>query len=126
MTLIEQERLDAEARQCRIRREGIESQIAAVETRIGNFDREIADKKTLLTELAELEAAALELPPQVQARRSGIGASITIPCLRTELITSLAGARQVQAARLDNLVVRRDAEAKQLDQLREGVKEFAA
>jgi hypothetical protein len=126
MTLIEQERLDAEARQRRIRREGFESQITVVERRLATIDSEIAGKKKLLTELAELEAAALELPPQVQARRSGIGASITIPCLRTELITSLAGARQAQAARLDNLVVRRDAETKQLDQLREGVKVLAA
>ena len=38
---------------------------------------------------------------------------------------ALAGGQQVQAKRLETLTTRREAEAKQLDQLRAGVKEFA-
>jgi hypothetical protein len=128
MTLVEQELLDALARQRRIKREEVEAQIAAVEQRLANIDRDIADKKRLLTELAEIQAAVTELPMQVQGKRVAVGGgglhNATIACLRTELLSSLTGGQQVQAMRLDTLTSRRESEAKQLVQLREGIKEF--
>jgi hypothetical protein len=131
MTLVEQEQLDAQARNRRIKREEVESQITAAEQRLTSLDKEIAEKEKLLTELGKLDAMAAKLPSQIAAKRAAIGGgggphSSTIPCLQTELRSSLAGALQVQTARLETLTTRRQAEAKQLEQLREGVKEFAA
>ena len=58
-------------------------------------DIEIADV------LNKLEAAAMELPAGVQARRPALGGmgarTIVVPCLRSELLSAIAGARQVQA-----------------------------
>lgn len=130
MTLVEQEQLDAQARNRRIKREEVESQISAAEQRLTSLDNEIADKKRLLNELSELEAAVIELPAQVQARRGVIGGgglhNATVSCLRTELLSALAGGRQVQTMRLDAITERRQSEEKRLNSLREGVKEFAA
>jgi hypothetical protein len=128
MTLAEETQLELQAKQRRTQRETIEGNISAAEQRVATIDREIAEKKKLLTALSKLDAAAIELPAQVQAKTVVVGGaglhSSTIPCLRTELRASLTGALQVQSARLHTLVVRRDAEAKRLDELRDGIKEF--
>lgn len=128
MSILEQEQNAAQARQRQITREGIQAQIAAVEQRLATFDREIADKKALLKAIAAIEAAAIALPTQVAAKTVVVGGaglhSSTIPCLRTELSASLAGAMQVQAARLDTLTTRRQIEAKRLNSMRDGIREF--
>src|SRR4051812_25991093 len=120
MTLVEQEQLDAQARQRRVKREEVEAQIAATEQRLATIDREISDKKRLLRELSELEVAVTELPAQVQARRGVIGGNSTIACLRTDLLSALTGGRQLQAMRLDALTERRQSEEKRLNSLRNG------
>ena len=129
MTLVEQEQLEGAARHRRIQRERIESQISAVEQRISSLDRGLQEKRSVVAQLRKLEAIALELPPQTSARRSMIASggygSSTIPCVRSELISVLAGAIGSQEVRLTNLEERREADVKLLAQLRAGVKEFS-
>jgi hypothetical protein len=128
MTLVEQEQLDAQARQRRIQRERIEGNIATSTRTLDTFSKEIQEKQRVVDQLRQLEALTLELPPQVAAKRSVIGSggfgSATIPCVKTELISVLAGAIASQEVRLTNLEERRQAEALHLGTLKSGIREF--
>jgi hypothetical protein len=128
-TLAEETTLDLQAKARRVQRERIEGNITAVEQRISSLDKEIGEKSHLLDALAKIEALVIKLPPQAAARRSvisgaGLGTA-TVPCVRTELVSVIAGAVTTQGNRLVNLEERRRNEEQLLAQLRSGVKEFA-
>lgn len=44
--------------------------------------------------LRELEAAVLQLPPDIRTQRPGVGGVVRVWCLRTELLSLLARAKQ--------------------------------
>lgn len=128
MTLAEQERLDAEARQRRIQRESIASRIAASERTLNTLAGEMRDKQQLIIQLRKLEASVAELPKEVAARRgvivTGGLASATVTCIRTELLNVLAGAISTQSVRRDTLAERHQAEEQRLATMKAGIKEF--